>query len=139
VDGGEIAAGQPIISGGDTAEVLEPAEHSFDGVSAAIEPGREAVLPFAIGFRRYVGNAPRRLDLATDGITVVTLVAVDHEALRQIIEQLRRHLAIRHVAAAQQQLQRATRSICQRMDLARSPAVRAANRLAALPPFPPLA
>ena len=139
MDGGEIVAGQPIISCGDAAEVLQPAEHAFDGVAAAIEPWREAVLPLAIGFGRDVRNASRRLDLATDGITVIALVTVNHEASRQVIEQLRRHPAIRHVAAAQQQQQRTTRSIRQRMDLARSPAARAANRLAALPPFPPLA
>jgi len=40
VDGREIVASQPVISGGDAAEVLEPAEHTFDGVAAAIERDR---------------------------------------------------------------------------------------------------
>ena len=139
MNGGAIVAGQAVISGGDAAEVLEPAEHTLDGIAAAIEPGREAVLPLAIGFRRDVGNASRRLDLAADGIAVIALVAVNHEASRQVIEQFRRNPTIRHIAAAQDQQQRTPGSIGQGMDFARSPATRAANRLAALPPFPPLA
>ena len=101
MDGSEVVLGQPVVSGGDAAEVLEPAKHALDGVAAAVEIRREAVLPLAVGFRRDVGDAAGVFDLAAHGIAVVAPVAVNHQPRRQTVQQRLCRPAIGHIAAGQ--------------------------------------
>lgn len=68
--------GEAVVSGRDPAEVLEAAKHVFDGVSVAIEAGREAVFPSPIGLRRDVWRDTLTLNLATDSVAVITLVGM---------------------------------------------------------------
>lgn len=63
-----------VVSGRDTAEVLELGEEAFDRVALAIEPFAEAGLSFPIGFRRDVGGRALVLDQRADAIRIIGLV-----------------------------------------------------------------
>ena len=78
--------GEAVVAGGDPAEVLEPAKHAFDRVAVSVKVWRETVFPDPIGFRRDVGGRAHGFDLPTDGVAVVTLVAVDEFGSRYLIK-----------------------------------------------------
>ena len=131
--------GEAIVAGGDAAKVLEAAEHAFDGVSMAIKVGREAALPAAVGLGRDVGCGAFALDLAAHGVAVVALVAMQELGAGEAVEQGVGGNAIGHLAAGQQEGDRAAPEVGQGVDFGGPSAARAADRLAALPPFPPAA
>ncbi len=66
------ACREAVVSGGDPAEVLEPAEHPLDGVTAVVKLWRETVFPDAIGFRWDVRGRPLGLDLSVRGVAIST-------------------------------------------------------------------
>lgn len=129
--------GETIVSGGDSAEVLETPEHALDGIATAVEVRGEAVLPAAVGLGRDVGRGALALDLATDGITVISLVAMQDFGGGYVVEQRIGGGAIRNLAAGQQERDRAAEAIGQRVDFRRPPATGTADRLREFPPFPP--
>ena len=126
-----------VIARCDTAEVLDAAEHAFDGVAVAVETGREAILPAAIDFGRDVGRGSLALDFTADGVAVVSLVAVQDFGRAEVIEQIVGGDTVRDLAAGQQERDRAAEAISQRVDFRRPSATRTADRLRVLPPFPP--
>ena len=128
-----------VVTGGDAAEVFEPAEHALDGVSVAIEERGEAGLLFPVGFRRNVGERAAFSDLLAQSVCVIALVAVDYGAIRQAVEKSRGGCAIGDVPARDQKGERAAVFVRQRMNLGGSPATGTADRLIFLPPFPPAA
>ena len=129
--------GEAVVSGCDSAEVLEASEHALDGVAVAIEDGRETVLPAAIGLGRNIGRGAAALDFAADGVAVVALVAVEDVGRGHLVEQRVGGDAIGYLAAGQEERDRAAESVGQRMDYCGAPAARAPDRLVDLPPFPP--
>lgn len=131
--------GEAVVTGGDPAEVLEAAEHALDGIAVAIEVGREAVLPAPVGLGRDVRCDALALDLAAHGVTVVALVAVQNRRRRHLLEQGISGGAVGHVAAGQQEGERAAEAIGQRMDFRGPAAARATDGLRELPPLPPAA
>ena len=128
---------EAIVSGCDPTEVLEPAEHPFDGVAVPVEVRREAVLPDPVGFGRDVRRGAFFLDFPAHGIGVIALVGMNQIGLRYLIEQGVGGDAIGNLAAGQQERDGAAVLVGQGMDFGRASAARAADRLAALPPFPP--
>ena len=129
--------GEAVVSGGDPAEILEAAEHALNRVAITVEVGREATLPGSVGLGRDVGRCPLALDLAAHRVGVIALVAVQDLGRGDPVEQDIGSDAVRHLAAGQQERDRATETIGQGMDFRRPSAARAADRLAELPPFPP--
>ena len=123
----------------DPPEVLQSAEHAFDGVAIAVEERRKAVLPFSIGLGRDVRHRAVALDLPPDRVAVVTLVAVQDFAWRKPREKFRAGLAIGDVSAREHEGDGATARVGQRVDFGRASAARAADGLIFLPPLPPLA
>jgi len=128
---------EAVITRCDASEVFDAAEHAFDGVAIAVETGREAILPATIDLGRDVGRSSLALDFAADGVTVVSLVAVQDFGRADAIEQIIGGDAVRDLAAGQQERDRAAEAIGQRVDFRRPPAARTADRLRVLPPFPP--
>ena len=51
--------GVAVVSSCDSAKILEAPEHALDGVSPAVEEGREAALPDPVGLGRDVGHCAR--------------------------------------------------------------------------------
>ena len=136
---GEKVCGVSVISRRYAPEVLQAAEHPFDGVSPSIKERREAVLPLAVGLGRDVGDRAALLDLGADRVRVVTLVRVQDLAGRKPRQKFRAGCAINDLAAGECERERTALCVRQRMDFGRPPAARASNRLAFLPPFPPAA
>jgi hypothetical protein len=58
VDGAEEVTRESVVPCGDPAEVLEAPEHALDGVSPAVEEGREAAFPDPVGLGPMLGIAP---------------------------------------------------------------------------------
>jgi hypothetical protein len=79
------------------------------------------------------------LDLAAERIAIVALVAMKHAGGGKLRQQRRARRAVGDVAARQQEGDRPPLSVRERVDLGRSPAAGAADRLIALPPLPPAA
>lgn len=129
--------GEAVVSRGDSAEVLEAAEHTLDGIAVAIEVRREAVLPAPVGLGRNVGRGALALDLATDGVTVIPLVAMQDFGGGHLVEQRIGGGAVGDLAAGQQKRDGAAEAIGQRVDFSRAPAAGTADRLREFPPLPP--
>ena len=131
--------GEAIVSRGDPAEVLEAPEHALDGVAVAVEIGREAILPAAVDLGRDVRRGALALDLATDGVAVVPLVAVQDVGGGQLVEQGIGGGAVGDLAAGQQEGDRAAEAVGQRVDFRGPPAAGPADRLREFPPLAPAA
>ena len=136
-DGCEVCGREAVVSGRDAAPVLEAAEHPLDSVSLAIEDRGEGWLPATIDLGGNVRGRAGRLDLATDRVAVVALVGEEDAAGWQVLEKARSGRAIGDVAAGEQEGERTTEAIRQRVDLGRAATSRAADRLGRLPPFAP--
>lgn len=66
----------------DPAELLKPAEHPLDDVSAVVKVWRDNVFPFASFVRRDVGQGAACLDGSADPVTVVAFVAMQNAICR---------------------------------------------------------
>ncbi len=88
-----------VVSGCDSAEVLEAAEHPLDSVAVAVENRRETVFPAPIGLWRDVRHRAVGLHLAADRIAVIALVAMQDVALGQALKKPGARRAISDIAA----------------------------------------
>jgi hypothetical protein len=79
--------GEAVVPRGDPSEVLEAPEHALDGVTVAVEIGRETILPAPVGLGRDVGRGTLALDLATNGVAIITLVAMQDFGAGHLVEQ----------------------------------------------------
>jgi len=129
--------GEAVVSSGDPAEILDPSEHAFDGVAAAVEVRREAVFPAPVSFGRNVRRGALALDFAADGVAVVTLVTVQDDGRGHPVEQGISGEAIGYLSAGQQERDRAAEAVGKRVDLRGSSAPGTTYRLGEFPPFPP--
>ena len=129
--------GETVVSGCNPAKVFEPPKHALDRVAITVEVGREATLPHSGGLGRDVGCGPLALDFVADGVGVIALVAVQDLGRDDPVEQDLGSDTVGHLAAGQQERDRATEAIGQGVDFRGPSAARAADRLAELPPFPP--
>ena len=129
--------GETIVSCGNSSEVLEAPEHALDGVAVAVEIGREAILPATVDLGRDVGCGALALDLATDGIAVISLVTMRDFGGGHSVEQGIGGGAVGDLAAGQQEGDRAAEAIGQRMEFRRPSAAGTADRLRELPPLAP--
>ena len=128
---------ESVVSDGNPAEVLDPSEHAFDGLAVAIEGGREAAFPTPVGVGRNVRGSALALDLATDGIAVVALVAIEDIGRGHLVEQRVDGDAIRHLAPGQEERDRTAEMVGECVDFRGAPTARTTDRLIDLPPFPP--
>ena len=118
---------ETVVSCGNSSEVLEAPEHALDGVAVAVEIGREAIPPATVDLGWDVGCGALALDLATDGIAVIALVAMQDFGGG----------AVGDLATGQQERDRAAEAIGRRMDFRRPSAAGTADRLRELPPLAP--
>lgn len=128
---------EAVVSGGDSAEVLEAAEHALDGVALPVEDGRKAILPTPVGFGGNVRRGTLALDLSTDGIAVIAFVAMQDVGFRHELQQGIGRRAIGHLATGQEEGDRAASTVGQGVDLGGAPASGAAYGLTEFPPLPP--
>src|ERR1700733_15093675 len=107
---------EAVVSCGDSAEVLEAPEHALDSVAIAIEVRGKAVLPSSVGLGRDVRRGALALDLATNGVAVVPLVAMQDFGGRHLVEQRIGGGAVGDLAAGQQERDGAADAIGRRVD-----------------------
>ena len=128
---------EAVVSSGDSAEVLEAAEHALDGIALPIEDGRKAVLPTTVGFRWNVWRGALAFDLSTDSIAVIVFVAMKDVGFRHELQQGVGRRAIGHLATGQEEGDRAALTVAQGVDLGGASASGATYGLTEFPPLPP--
>jgi len=129
--------GELVVSGGDAAEVLEPAEAALDDVSAFVGALVESMDDDAVGFVGDDGLGAETYDFATKVVAVISFVGEERAHGRRERQNICRRRDIGILAWSQMQDDRPAERIAQRMDFCRAASARAADGLAVLPPFPP--
>src|SRR5580704_17337851 len=132
-------AGELVVSGGDGAEVLDAAVGALDEVAPLVALGVEGEEALAIGFVGDDGDGAAALEQDAQMVGVVGLVADQPGAGCALAQQRRRDGDIGDVAAGQAEGERPAGLVDERVDFGRASAARAADGLAAFPPFAPLA
>ena len=130
-------SGELIISGGDAAEVLEPAKAALDDISAFIGAFVEAMDDDTVGFIGDDGLGAATNDFAAKIVAVISFVGEERAHRRRERQNIWRRRDIGIVAWGQVQDDRPAERIAQRMDFCRAASARAADCLIVLPPFPP--
>ena len=130
-------SGELIISGGDAAEVLEPAKAALDDISAFVSAFVEAMDDDAVGFVGDDGLGAATYDFAAKVVAIIPFVGEERAHRRRERQNIWRRRDIGIVAWGQVQDDRPAERIAQRMDFCRAASARAADCLIVLPPFPP--
>jgi hypothetical protein len=138
-EGGEVVAGQLVVSGCDASPILEAAEHALDEVAPAIGRFVEWVGPLARGCGRDHRLDTSLLQPSAEGISVVGAVGEEAPWGGNRSQQRGGDADVGDIAGRQREGERSAAIIGQRVNLARAPASRAANRLRRLPLFAPAA
>jgi len=129
--------GELVVSGGDAAEVLEPAEAALDDVSAFVGTFVEAMDDDPVGFIGDYGLGAATNDFAAKLVAVIPFVGEERAHRRRERQNIGRRRDISILAWGQMQDDRPAERIAQRMDFCRAATARSADRLIMLPPFPP--
>ena len=137
MNSGQEISGELVISGGDAAEVLEPAKAAFDDISTFVSAFVEAMDDNAIGFVGDDGLGAATDDVTAKVVAVIAFVGEERAHGRRERQNIWRRRDIGIVAWGQVQDDRPAERIAQPMDFCRAASARAADCLIVLPPFPP--
>ena len=137
MNGCQEITGELVVSGGDAAEVLEPAKAALDDISAFVSAFVEAMDDDAVGFVGDHGFGATTHDFAAKVVAVIPFVGEERTHGRRERQDIWRRRNIGILAWGQVQDDRPAERIAQRMDFCRAASARAADGLAVLPPFPP--
>jgi len=94
---GETVYGRPVVARGYAAEVIEPSEHTLDGIAFPVQVRRETRPPAPIAFRRDIGHDAALSELPADRIAVISLVRMQDVCGRQVVEKYLSAFAIGHL------------------------------------------
>lgn len=139
MDRGEVGGGEFVVARGDAPEVLQPAEHSLDGVAATIEDGAEARLPASIGFGRDVRHHAAFSKPRTEPLSVEGAIGNDAYPVRDTVDQVLGLANVGCLPAREMEADRLALGVGRRVDLGGPAAARTTDCLFPLPPFPPAA
>ena len=137
MNGSQEIAGELVVSGGDAAEVFEPAKAALDDVSAFVGTFVEAMDDDAVGFVGDDGLGAATYDFAAKVVAVIPLIGEERAHGRCERQDIWRRCDIGILPWGQMQDDRPAERIAQRMDFCGAAASRAADCLIVLPPFPP--
>lgn len=137
MNSGQEIPGELVVSGGDAAEVLEPAKAALDDISAFVGAFVEAMDDDAVGFVGDDGLGAATNDFAAKVVAVIPFVSEERAHGRRERQNIGRGRDIGILAWGQMQDDRPAERIAQRMDFCRAASARAADGLIVLPPFPP--
>ena len=115
--------------------MFELAEEALDPVALAIEPLREAGLPFAIGFGGDVGRGALVLDQAADTVGIIGFVAEQDGAGAEAIEQRIDRARVVRLPGGQGEPDRAPLGVDEGVDLGREAAAGATETMISTPLF----
>ena len=136
--GGEEVSGEFVVSGCDTAEVLELVEEAFDEIALTIEPPIDRALYFAVPLGRDVSLTATTGDEFYQVSPVITAVG-DDISKRQTIEQSRSRRFVGGMTGGEQQPDRQAAFVHHRVDLGAQSSTRTADGVIRAPFFPPAA
>ena len=139
MDGGEIVSCELVVSCGDTPEILEPAETSFDDVSTLVGNLVKAMQDDAVRLVWNDGPGAALDDVGSQGIAVIALVGDERAHGRGERQHVRGGGDVGVVTGRQMKRMGSAIGVTQRVDFGGAPAARATDVLRLLPPFPPLA
>ena len=137
MNSGQEIPGELVVSGGDAAEVLQPAEAAFDDISAFVGAFVEAMDDDTVGFIGDYGRGAATNDCAAKIVAIIAFVGEERAHGRRERQNIGRRRDIGILAWGQMQDDRPAERIAQRMDFCRAASARAADCLIVLPPFPP--
>ena len=135
MNSGQEIPGELVVSGGDAAEVLEPAEAAFDDISAFVGALVEVMDHNTVGFVRDDGLCAATNDFAAKVVAVIPFVGEERAHGRRERQNIWRRRDIGILAWGQMQDDRPAERIAQRMDFCRAAPARAADCLIVLPLF----
>jgi hypothetical protein len=129
--------GELVVSGGDAAEILEPAKAALDDISAFVGAFIEAMDDDAVGFVGDDGLGAATNDFTAKVVAIIRFVGEERAHGRRERQNIGRRRDIGILAWGQMQDDGPAKRIAQRMDFGRAASARAADCLVVLPPFPP--
>ena len=137
MNSGQEISGELVVSGGDTPEVLEPAEAALDDISAFVGTVVEAMDDDTVGFIGDYGLGAATDDFGAKVVAIIAFVGEERVHGWGECQNIGRSSDIGILAWGQMQDDRPAERIAQRMDFCRTASPRVANCLIVLPPFPP--
>ena len=137
MNGGQEITGELVVSGGDAAEVLEPAKTALDDIPTFVGAFVEAMDDDTVGFIGDYGRGAATNDCAAKIVAIIAFVGEERAHGRRERQNIGRRRDIGILAWGQMQDDRPAERIAQRMDFCRAASARAADCLIVLPPFPP--
>ena len=137
MNSGQEIPGELVVSGGDAAEVLEPAKTALDDIPTFVGAFVEAMDDDTVGFIGDYGRGAPTNDFAAKIVAIIAFVGEERAHGRCQRQNVRRRRDIGILAWGQMQDDRPAERIAQRMDFCRAASARAADCLIVLPPFPP--
>ena len=137
MNSGEKVSCEFVVAGGNAAEILEPAKTALYDVASSVGLFVEAMERNAVGFIGDDGLGAPFDDLRSEVIAIIAFVAEQSVHFRRERQNCGGRGDVGVLALRQMENYRPAKRIAQRMDFCRAPATRPADRLIALPPFPP--
>ena len=122
MDEGEEVGTEFVVAGADASEILQFVEEALDAVPLAVKRLLPAVLAFASGAVRNVGDGALSTDAGAHAVGVIALVGEDDGARFEPFEQGLGCSDVVVVARRDQQLDRPALGVDTRVDLRREPA-----------------
>src|SRR5438132_14295511 len=119
--------GELVVSGGDAAEVLEPAKAALDDISAFVGAFVEAMDDDTVGFVGDDGLGAATNDFAAKVVAVIPFVGEESAHGRRERQNIGRRRNIGILAWGQMQDDRPAERIAQRMDFCGAASARAAD------------
>ena len=139
MDGCKEVGCQFVIACRYAPEVLEPSEHALDRVAGSVKHWAEARFPAPIDLGRDVRGRAAILDRLAHAVGVIAAIGKHQRAIRDQVKEQFRRATVGRLAAGQREAERPSEFVGERVDLGRAAAAADADRLRALPPFPPAA
>lgn len=139
MDGGVVVSCEFVVSGRDTAEILETAEHPLDAVALSVEVSVVRDWHGAASGRRDDGKGASFGQALAQGIGVVGTISEQMADRACSVDQRGGHGAVVDVAGAEPQHTRPAGVVRQGVDFGGTAAAGSADRLCEVPPFAPAA
>ena len=86
MDGGKEVGCEFVVARGDAAEVLEPAEHTFDRVAGAIKNQAEWRLVETVCFGRNIRRGTAAVHRGPHSVGVIASVCQQEDARRHLVQ-----------------------------------------------------
>ena len=138
-DGGEEVSCELVVAGGDTAEVFEFVEETFDEVALAIDRWIDGTLDLAVSLGGDVRSRPMFGEQFEDGAGVVAPIGDDVASRPEPLDQRRHGGLVGGLARREHEPDRQAASIDHGVDLGAQSPTRTADGVIRAPFLPPAA